>query len=324
MNMREQFPKWVTPPVHPVNDAPMLSKAELKALADDIKKYGLQEPIVIWVDNTAETTGNKGPYPRYLLDGRNRIAALRLLDIADPNKAPTGKLSINTVRFCYAFKLETVLGGSKSASKWVVDTDPYALHLSLNYHRRQLSPAERRTMLSTVQKRWAIKQAIIKYPQKSDREIAKSVGVSAPTVGTVRTELSGQNVKILQTDHLPIERARAALEENPKLSKRQLQKKANVSSGTAVKARKETKMRKGVPLDKSQSLDRKPVTEGRKQREQDQVVNELIELCLEWAKKTDIDVASLITRFESAGKLKFSAFAKLLSKHIRETEKVYG
>ena len=83
---------WMTPSVHPAADKlPMMSDAELAELAADIKANGLLEPIVVWEDNTEAAKGGEGPFPTYLLDGRNRLAALKLLGITDPHDAPTGK-----------------------------------------------------------------------------------------------------------------------------------------------------------------------------------------------------------------------------------------
>ena len=76
---------WVTPPVHPAADQlPMMSDAELEALAADIKANGLQEAIILWEDNREALNGSEGPFPLWLLDGRNRLAALKLLGI-DPH-----------------------------------------------------------------------------------------------------------------------------------------------------------------------------------------------------------------------------------------------
>ena len=72
----------------------MMSDAELAELAADIKANGLLEPIVVWEDNTEAPKGGEGPFPTYLLDGRNRLAALKLLGSTDPHDAPTGKGAI--------------------------------------------------------------------------------------------------------------------------------------------------------------------------------------------------------------------------------------
>ena len=83
---------WVCPPVHPAAALlPMMSDAELEALAADIKANGLLEPIVVWVDNSAAAKGSEGPFTTYLLDGRNRLAALERLGIKDPRDAPRAK-----------------------------------------------------------------------------------------------------------------------------------------------------------------------------------------------------------------------------------------
>ena len=59
-------------PVHPCADVyPMVSDAELEALAADIKKNGLQHQVVIWQE--------RGKY--FVLDGRNRLDALTRLGV---------------------------------------------------------------------------------------------------------------------------------------------------------------------------------------------------------------------------------------------------
>ena len=58
----------------------MMGDAELpQNLAANIKASGLQEPVILWRDNREAANGSKGPFPVYLLDGRNRLAALKLL-----------------------------------------------------------------------------------------------------------------------------------------------------------------------------------------------------------------------------------------------------
>jgi hypothetical protein len=177
-----KFPKWEDKPVHPANNAPPMSDAELKVLAADIQKYGLQEPIIYWRDNREEANGAKGPFQVYLLDGRNRLAALKLLGIHDPNKAPVGKLVESRTRIVNAIKQVGILG--KSSTQWETDTDPVAFHLSMNVHRRHLT---------NDQKRWQIKHAIVANPRASNRAIGRKVGASHHTVAEVRTDMDGQN-----------------------------------------------------------------------------------------------------------------------------------
>ena len=82
---------WATLPVHPeAARLPMMDAAGLQELAEDIKAHGLQEPVVVWQDNRTAADGGRAPFPRYLLDGRNRLAALRLLGIDNPKHAPKG------------------------------------------------------------------------------------------------------------------------------------------------------------------------------------------------------------------------------------------
>ena len=65
--------------VHPCADVfPLMSDAELDALADDIKVNGLREPASLWM--------NRDDGQAYLLDGRNRLDALERTgyDIGSP------------------------------------------------------------------------------------------------------------------------------------------------------------------------------------------------------------------------------------------------
>jgi len=64
-------------------------------------------------------------------------------------------------------------------------------------HARRLNLARRH--LSSDQKRKLIKQQIEESPEMSDRQIAKLLGVSHPTVGTVRRELTGEVVNFTNT-----------------------------------------------------------------------------------------------------------------------------
>ena len=65
----------------------MMSDAEIKELSDDILENGLRVPIDIWIDNHAAATGSKGPFQHYLMDGRNRRDALKLLGHDSPFEA---------------------------------------------------------------------------------------------------------------------------------------------------------------------------------------------------------------------------------------------
>jgi ParB-like chromosome segregation protein Spo0J len=81
-----------TPPIHPFADAfPMMSRPELRELADDIAANGLREPI--------------GVYQGQVLDGRNRLAACKLakvtpmfVDLPDDIDPMAYVLSLNVAR----------------------------------------------------------------------------------------------------------------------------------------------------------------------------------------------------------------------------------
>ena len=100
-------------PVHPAAEMfPPMSKAELRGLADDIKKNGLESlPVIL-----QEKTGN------ILLDGRNRLDALELI------------------------------GGDTTQCQMIIAAlnrsfDPVAYIISKNIHRRHLNVEQRQELL---------------------------------------------------------------------------------------------------------------------------------------------------------------------------------
>lgn len=90
---------------------PMLCDAELKQLADDIRKNGLEEPGML--------------YEGKILDGRNRARACELADVQ--------------MEWCDA-----------SMSEHPEDFDALAFVLSRNLHRRHLNESQRATVAAKV------------------------------------------------------------------------------------------------------------------------------------------------------------------------------
>jgi hypothetical protein len=206
--------------VHPFADTfPMLAgpaRAELRA---DIRKHGIREPIVLWLDNreiaaSGDIEASPGEGDWYLVDGRNRLEIATELGIDPP------------IKRIEAYRLLTSFGRKQATTRWEPSvTDPEALILSLNVHRRHLTAA---------QKRKATKAYTAIEPNASDRKIARAVGVSHPTVAKARTDAS--NGKTFQKTQ-PLERALAVVAEQPTLSNRAAAKAADVSEVTVRRAR---------------------------------------------------------------------------------------
>jgi hypothetical protein len=150
-------------PVHPAADMfPMMGKDELLALGEDIQKHGLKSPIYVWKAAPRE--------PRMLLDGRNRLEAMEMVD------EPTIEdgAFFNTV-WCEE------LHGYETKAQGVVD--PWEFVLSVNLHRRHLTSEQKRELIANVLK---------ERPELSNRRLGKLVGAHHTTVGTVRSELEGR------------------------------------------------------------------------------------------------------------------------------------
>jgi ParB-like chromosome segregation protein Spo0J len=209
--------------VHPFADTfPMLTGPARAGLREDIRKHGVREPIVLWLDNREiAASGNTDASPDegelYLVDGRNRLAIAMELGL-EPELQ---------VRWTEAYRLRSGFGG-KQSTRWVAkDPDPEALIMSLNVHRRHLTAA---------QKQKAIKAYATLSPNASNRKIARTIGVSDKTVAKTRN--GAPNAEIPQKTQ-PRERVKQAVLANPSLSNRELAKAADVSEATVRRARME-------------------------------------------------------------------------------------
>jgi hypothetical protein len=136
-----------------------MSPAELRELGEDIKKNVLHFSIVL---------GGRSD-KRFLIDGRNRLDALEMVGF---NLIKNGKL-------------DPTLGLGTCPhvnymSPSLTDAEITALVISANIHRRHLKPERRRELLVTLLKL---------HPEKSNRQIAKTVGKSHPHVAKVRKTL---------------------------------------------------------------------------------------------------------------------------------------
>jgi hypothetical protein len=153
-------------PVHPAADLfPLMSPDELKVLGEDIKKNGLLSPIMVW-------SPIEGSEEQYLLDGRNRIAAM---------EAAGGRIALKGQAAAYVWRgygpAEFLYGTAECGATGV---DPYEYVISANIHRRHLTSEQKRELIAKVLKA---------KPEASNRAIAKQVKADDKTVGKVRREL---------------------------------------------------------------------------------------------------------------------------------------
>jgi hypothetical protein len=129
---------------------PMMSEAELAELAEDIKRHGILDPVVLWRENETDK--------HVLLDGRNRLAAAALLPDAET------RIRAALARPIY-----------KGAS-----CDPWAYCCSVNLHRRHLTADQKRDLVTKL---------LRADPSRSNRSIAGLAKVSDHTVSSVRNNL---------------------------------------------------------------------------------------------------------------------------------------
>jgi hypothetical protein len=142
---------------------PPMSAEEVAALADDIAKNGLQQPVVFYLQRSDDRqVVNTAPQ---LLEGRHRLDALERL----------GRQFEYDDRGWLKNVPSTVLG----------DIDPYAYVISANLKRRHLTNEGKRQLIANVLRHMA---------DRSNHYIAKLLGVDDKTVASVRIDLSRSEI----------------------------------------------------------------------------------------------------------------------------------
>jgi hypothetical protein len=168
--------------VHPAADLfPLMSEAELKELAEDIRKNGLQQAIVILRDN------NTCPFKDYLIDGHNRLDALAMLGWLGPKRGRLRRESHLAYEHALPLTITYPEDVPTNPGKDILvrydlenDDDVRECVVALNLHRRHLTAEQKRDVIAKLLKR---------DPEASDRKIAKSVNVDNKTVAKVRADL---------------------------------------------------------------------------------------------------------------------------------------
>src|SRR5262245_41004680 len=124
-------------PVHPATDLfPLMSEPELRKLSEDIRKNGLQIPIVVWFREDREDR-HKDPKQYRLLDGRNRLDAMELVGIPF-------QLCWHKDFRCWALGADCI--NENAIAIDVQKGDPYELVVSANIHRRHLTGEQKRAL----------------------------------------------------------------------------------------------------------------------------------------------------------------------------------
>jgi hypothetical protein len=183
--------------VHPAADMfDLMTDAELKELADDIKASGLQHPIVILKD--------EGRWS--ILDGRNRLAALERCGALETDangwpaiKAGAGIRGVDRPRSVDGLTAtvganptdtdgdgaETDADGDYTDAGWATAIEAWCRNyvLSANVHRRHLTREQKRELIAKV---------LAADPSKSNREIAQRTKADDKTVASVRREKEGR------------------------------------------------------------------------------------------------------------------------------------
>jgi hypothetical protein len=160
-------------PVHPAAAMlPMMSDPEIDELAADIKQNGLIEPIVFWCDNTAQRESEQiwglERCPRFLLDGRSRIAVLNRLGHSLDGVRCRMKEPRSPIRLLAAWKREP-----RTVDGWRY-LDPWAYA-----RRRHLTQGQRRQVIEGMVRR---------RPDLTDRALAKLALAHHETVAARRAE----------------------------------------------------------------------------------------------------------------------------------------
>jgi hypothetical protein len=135
---------------------PMIEGSTFDLLKKDIRDQGLREKIKLWGGRSDGTVG-----ALRILDGRNRYRALR------ENGHRFGGDEFEVMTF----------------SDWA-SAEAYVL--STNFHRRQLSNAEKQEV---------IRKLIVKHPRETNRGLERIYGIPHTSIGNVRKAMANPKDK---------------------------------------------------------------------------------------------------------------------------------
>jgi hypothetical protein len=229
--------------VHPAADMfPMMSQAELKELASDIGEHGLRSGVVFWTPESVENaSARKWPEELYLLDGRNRLAAIELAVEDDEERDEVLR---------YALHIDPL--GKGCASLLYSDVDPYAYVVSANIRRRHLTAEQKRDIVAEL---------LRQKPERSDRATAKIANSNPNTVARVRKELE-EDGEVSRSDTRvgadgvaqPATRASGPTPEQIHAVTAEKEQSARVMSGTAALGRANLQAVRATASDTMQNL----------------------------------------------------------------------
>lgn len=163
---------------------PMMNHEELLAQGSDIKRNGLATKITLWCENRRGYDDEAVHTQIYILDGRNRLAAMELVGIPisfDGQWLLRDDLGEDDDESLISDLLYATFTDDDGSTNPGSCPDPYAYVLSANVRRRHLRPEEKYQAIAALLKA---------KPELSDRAIAKDLGFSPTTVGKVRAEAS--------------------------------------------------------------------------------------------------------------------------------------
>jgi hypothetical protein len=153
----------------------------LKELAEDIRKNGLQQAIVIWRDT------NTCPFKDYLIDGHNRLDALAMLGWLGPKRDRLRREPHLAYEHALPLTITYPEDVPANSDKGILvrydleDADDVReCVVALNLHRRHLTAEQKGDVIAKLLKA---------NPEQSNRSIAKQVKEDHHKVAKVRSEL---------------------------------------------------------------------------------------------------------------------------------------
>jgi hypothetical protein len=166
---------------------PRMSCDELRTLGKDIRKNGLRSSIALWQSDKGASA--------LLLDGISRLDAVEV-ELGRPVRVVLRTYrsrtwrSLETDEDGESVPVTNLIGeaGNTTAEQQTFillgrDVDPWAYVTSANLHRRHLTAEQKRDLIAKL---------IKATPEKSDRQIAKTVKADHKTVASVRAEKEGR------------------------------------------------------------------------------------------------------------------------------------